>query len=343
MKNNIIDTGRNTVSKFLSYADDNRQKLTKVAVDFVLLIIIFAIFGCFDFLNMSFKFESLATAKFWTKVIAKAIAGAICAYNLGINFVWDRDIEKDQMLKENAQKYERLLKLKDDKTFNYFVLNVFNREEKIRAYISSINKQIYRLNLFSRKKDKLLFSSDNEEDNERKLNNKYCKKRQELENLKTKDYIDKNIDSIEVKYNVVDPQIFAMEIDGKPNYHGTKTKGNITAGKIRATTNGLMSMLLCTMFITIIGLDADQSQFESQMIAFWHYCLNIAEDVGIIAWQVMRGIWESPKLISQEITQPLVGRNRVLIEYVDWCAENKIENSKAHEIYKKLLELESSK
>lgn len=343
MVDNVIDSGRNAVSKFLSYADTNRQKLTKVAIDFVLLLIIFAVFGCFDFLTLTFKFETLATAKFWSKVIAKAIAGSICAYNLGINFVWDRDIEKDKILDENAKKYERLLKLKDDKTFNYFVINVFNKEEKKRAYISQINAKIYKLNLISSKKDKLLYSSDNESDKELKKTNKYCIKRQELEDLKAEDYINKNIDSIDIKYNEVDPQVFSMEITGQPNYKGTKTKGNISRGKILSTSNGLLSMLLCTMFITIIGLDANQQQFESQMVAFWHYVLSMAEDVGIIAWQVLRGIWESPKLISQEITQPLVGRNKVLTEYVEWCAENKIESSKAHTIYQKILESEERK
>lgn len=135
---NAITTINTTKAKFVNYATSNKEKLGKVVIDTILLIIIFAVFGCFDFVTFTFQFSNILQASFWAKVISKAIAGGICAYNIGINLSWDREIEKDMILAEQTDKYARLIKLKDNKTFEYYVSNVFNKEQK--------KVSLYRLN-----------------------------------------------------------------------------------------------------------------------------------------------------------------------------------------------------
>lgn len=212
-------------------------------------------------------------------------------------------------------------------------LTYLTKNKKKLAYIASINKKIYWLNKFSKNRDKLLWDSDKEEE---KSKNRYCRKRKELEELKTDEYIEKNLDTLKVRYSYVDPLVFDMEIDGKSSYHGIKVKGNVAGGKVRATANVLLGMFAISMFLTVIGLDANQQQFENQMVAFWHYLLTCVEDIGIIVWQTLRGILGSPKIISAEITQPFIGRNKVLTDYVEWCSENHIESSKSFIIFEKI-------
>lgn len=343
--NKGIDTGYNAIARVTSVANSNGEKIGKTIVNTILLVIIFAVFGCFDFLTMSFHFEYLANISFWTKVITKAIAG-ICAYNIGVNLSWDRELEKDLLLKENAEKYERLNKLRDNKIFNRFVVDVFNREEKKKAYIAHINKKLYWLDKISLNKSKLLYSltSDNEEKQKeielKRSKNRYCIKRKELEDLKSDEYIEKNLDSISVSYSYVDPIVFDLDIDGKSTYKGVKVKGS--TGKARAikTSSVMLSMIGVSAFLTSIGLDANQDQFENQMVAFWHYVLTCAEDVGVILWKVLSGIFASRKMIDSEITRPLVDRNMILTKYLEWCVENNIEQSKAKQIYDKIVESE---
>lgn len=343
---NVVDTYYKASAKFYTYADTNRDKISKAIINTILLVIIFAVFGCFDFLTMTFQFEKVIEASFWAKVISKAIAGGICAYNIGINISWDREVEKDLVLKENSDKYERLIKLKDQKTFEYFVVEVFNKKEKKKAYIAQINRKIFWLNKFATNKSKLLYNQDTEDEakksqlEEQKAKNRYCVKRKELEALKDDEYIEKNLDTLKVKYYPVDPIVFDLEIDGKSTYHGVKVKGNVGGGKVKATANVLLGMFAISTFITIIGLDANQQQFESQMLAFWHYVLVCAEDIGVIVWQTLRGILGSRKIISQELTTPFIGRNKVLTDYNEWCIENNIEKSKSFQIYKKIEESE---
>lgn len=343
--NKGIDAGYNAISRVTSITSSNSEKIGKTIVNAILLIIIFAIFGCFDFLTMSFHFELLASVRFWTKVISKSIAG-ICAYNIGINLSWDRELEKDTLLSENALKYERLNKLRDSKSFNTYIVDVFNPNEKKKAYIAKINQKLYWLDKIGRNKSKLLYQlvgKDEQEQKElelKKEKNFYCRKRKELEELKSEEYIAKNLDSIRVKYSHIDPIVFDMDISGKSNYKGIKIKGNTGVARAKKTSSVMLSMIGISAFLTSIGLDANQEQFENQMVAAWHYVLTCAEDVGVILWKVLSGIFASRKLIDSEITRPLIDRNTILTQYIEWCADNNIETSKSKLIYDKIVESE---
>lgn len=338
----IVDKTENAVSRVYSYATDNKEKIGKNIVNGVLLFVILAVFGCFDFAHFEFNISRIFQISYWTSTIAKAIAG-ICAYNIGINFTWDKEIEKDTELKENAEKYQRLNKLKDQKTFNVFVIEYLNRREKKKAYINQINRKIYLLNRFARNKNKLLYSSDKESDIEKKKKNRYCIKRQELEDIKSDEFIEKNLDSLKVKYHYIDPIVFELELDNKGRYYGIKVSGNVGLGKAKATANVFIGMLGLSMITTSIMLSPNQDEFANQMMAFWNYLLTACEDIGIVVWQSTRGMVSSRKIISRELTAPLVGRNIVLTEYNEWCVEYHIEKSKSYQIYNAICESESVK
>ena len=270
-----------TTYELLSFANSNRNRITKIVINSVLLFIIFAVFGCFDFVNFQIDISALASWKYWTSVITKTIAGSI-AYNIGINLLLDKEIAKDEELHKQKNKYKQLNEKKDENLFNDYVINVFNKEEKKKAYKCKINKKIYWLNKITRNRNKLLYSSNNEEE---KAKNRYCQKRKELEELKSDEYIDKNIDNIIVRYNEVDPIIFELEIDGGNTYRGVKVKGNANIGRTRLTSGVIGGMVVFSMITTSIILSPDQQQFENQVLAFWHYVLVCCEDVGVVLQQ----------------------------------------------------------
>ena len=320
----------NKTHDFISYANSKRNRITKILINSVLLCIIFAIFGCFDFVNFTIDITLLGNWQYWTNVFNKTMGGSI-AFNIGINLLFDKEIEADTELSKQREKYENLNDKKDESTFNYYVTEVFNREQKKLVYKSYINRKIYWLNRFAPNHSKLLYSSDREEE---KAKDKYCIKRKELEELKSDEYIEKNIDSIIVKYNKIDPIIFELEIDGSGKYHGIKTKGNVSAGRARLTSGVIIGMVLISMVIASIVLSPDQQEFENQMVRFWHYVLSCCTDTGIILWQAFRGMLNARKLVSQELTEPLVGRNYVLDSYYQWVIDNDIAPTKGQQIAK---------
>ena len=78
-----------TTHKVLDYANANRNKISKIIINAILLVIIFAIFGCFDFVNFTIDITLLANWKYWTKVFSKTLGGSI-VFNIGINLLFDR-------------------------------------------------------------------------------------------------------------------------------------------------------------------------------------------------------------------------------------------------------------
>ena len=333
-----------TTYELISYVNSNKNKISKIVINGALLFIIFAIFGCFDFANFSINPARLGTWSYWTDVFTKTLGGSL-AFNIGVNLMFDREVEKDTELMKQAEKYKKLNSKKVQGPFNYYVIEIFNREEKKKAYIAYINRKIYWLDKFAKNKSKLLYSASIKEgvedyDNKvaeleaKKKANKYCIKRKELEYLKSDEYINKNIDSITIRYNRVDPIIFELEIDGSSRYHGVKVKGNVSVGRARLTSSVILGMILFSMLFTSIGLAPDQQEFENQMVAFWHYVLVCCEDVGIILFQTFRGMVSARKLVSQEMTEPLVGRNYILDKYYAWVVDNDIAPSRGEQIAK---------
>lgn len=325
---NGINKGADVLNTYLS---TKKERIGKGLINAVLLFIIFAVFGCFDFLTLTFTIENILTLEFWATIISKTIAG-VCAFNIGINIAWELEIKKNELLIDLKTEYNRLVKFIDDKTFEYYVINVFNKKEKKAAWIDKVNRKIYILNKFSKHKDQILYNTDSPE----KETNKYCIKRKELETIKTDEYIDKNIDGLPVRYNEVDPILFRLEIDSKITVRGAKVQGNATIARSKMTSSVALGMVLISMFMTSLALQANKEMFEDKVVAFWNYFLRCCEDVGVVLWQAFRGILKTRKIIDSEFIQPYAGRIRVLNDYINWCNENNIETSKAYKIMKEM-------
>lgn len=333
----MIDKGVDKINEGLDWAvgliSSKREFIIKQAANSVLLFIILLVFGCLDFATLEFHAEYLITASYWGTIGTKLIA-AICAFNVGINMMLENEIKKSEELQRNKNEYERLIKFKDT-DFEYFVNHIFNVKLKIRAYVNHINFQIHRLNKFSRRRDRLLYSSELPENQEKKKKNHYCVKRAELEELKSDEYINKNIDNIIVRFKEVDPAVFELEINGAQKTKGVKTTGSITVGRIRESSTIVWSMLGLSMLTTSFGLTASKEEFANNMVAFWHYFLKALEDTGIVLWQFVNGTLRARSIVSSQLTQPYAGRNLVLKEYINWRKETGAKNSAVFEELKK--------
>ena len=331
----VLDRVNDATDRLTQLLSTKQERVTKGVINFILLVVILGVFGCFDFLTMRFNFDVFdfvghqeLAAAYWTEVITKAIAG-VCAYNIGMNINWEREVEKSFTLKNLISRYEDLDKMRDGKTFNDYVMNVYNLEEKKKAWVDSINKRIHRLNRFAKHGDLVLYSS---EDEQGKKKSRYCRRRAELEEMKTDGWIDKNIGSVFVRYRAVDPIVFSLDIECKTESRGAKVQGNVAMAKARNSASVVLGMLAISMFLASFALSASKEQFMDQMQAFWYYALKLLEDIGVVLWQVFRGMLDDRKLVNSELVAPYAGRIKVLESYVSWCVENRIEKSPAYAI-----------
>ena len=327
MIDNAIGKANDLVSGAISVASSKKEFIMKQGINVVLLFIVLAVFGCLDFATLKFHWEYVTTASYWGTVATKTVAG-VCSFNIGINLMLDAEIKKNKILSDLIKKYNDLIKRKQV-DFEYFVLKVFNREEKRKAYVSWINRKIYRLNKLSRRKDRLLYSSDLPEMQKKKEKNRYCRARKELEELKSDEYIEKNLDSLYVKYQEVDPAVFELEIDCSPSIKGVRTKGSVTTGRVKASSNVVFGMVGFSTFVTAFALKIDETQFVNQMEAFWHYFLKAVEDTFVVLWQMLQGMMKTRKIVTQQMSDPYAGRVKVLMAYLEWRLKNKIPDTES--------------
>ena len=324
-----VSAANDLITGAISVAATRREYIFKQVINSALLLLVLMVFGCLDFATLSFHLDYLLTPSYWGTVGTKVIAG-VSAFNIGINLMMDGEIKKNRVLEDLIRRYDEL-RAKKQIDFEWYVTRVFNVGEKRKAYISHINKRIYWANRFSRRSSKLLYSSDLPENQEKKKKNYYCRVRSELEAMKTDEFINKNLDSLNVRYYEVDPSLFELEIDGAPTISGVKTKGNVNLGRVKASSNMILGMILFSMFVTAFSLGADKQEFIDNMDAFWHYFLKAVEDTFVILWQTLQGMLKTRKIVSQQLTEPYAGRVKVLENYLEWRLTNKIPDTKVYE------------
>lgn len=315
-----VNTANQLLDKYVSIVSSKKEFLFRQALNIVLVFAILLVFGCLDFATLKFHFEFLGNWDFWSAIILKTVA-SILAFNLGINFILDAEIKRDGNLQENIRKYD-ILNAHKTKDFEYYVTKIYNVENKVRAYISAINRKIFLLNRFSRRRDRLLYSSELATQ-EAKNKNLYCRVRAELEALKSDDYIQKNINSINVRSVEVDPSIFELEIDGSQKVKRNRVRGSIATGRVRASSTIVLSTLTITSFLTALGLEFDREEFETMTAKALHYILKIATDVGVIVWQLSHGLIKTRSIVSAQLTTPFANRNAVLVGYYQWRLDKK--------------------
>ena len=164
-----------TLDTISSLVSSKREFIIKQVANSVMLFVILIIFGCLDFATLTFHGEQLLTMSYWGTIGTKMIA-AVLALNIGINMMLENEIKKSIELERNVNEYNTLIALKDT-DFEYFVTKVFNPELKRKAYIFLMNRKVYLLNKLSRRRDRLLYSSELPENQEKKKKNRYCRKR----------------------------------------------------------------------------------------------------------------------------------------------------------------------
>lgn len=316
----LFNTAVDKVGSVSDLVSSNKERITKYIVDAILLLVILIVFGCLDFATLRFHYEYLQNISYWTGIITKMIAD-ICALNIGINFVIDDVIKRDKVLSKVKEVYEKLNEHRQE-DFEYFVRNVYNVKLKKLAYIAKINKKIYILNKVAKSKDKILYTSKLESNQALKKKNKYCIHRSRLEYLKSEEYIDENIDSLDVRFRDVDPSVFEMEIDCSQKVDNAKVNGSLGKGRAIISINVAWSVILISMLTTSIVLEADKEQFETQAIQAMHYCQKALSDAGIVIWQFLHGMLKTKSLVSKELTNPFAERVKVLKEYYAWREKN---------------------
>ena len=233
------------------YETKKRLKFKSIYIPILLMnLLLLLILGILDYIDAEFSLEVFKSANYWTNLgVSYATVIIMTASTLMIcidNFC------------ENNQEYLKIQKSIQDFTqaeyrpslFQRF-LKGYNRVRKKNAWRQRIILKLDRLERFRKEKDALIWEFGTEEE---KRQNKYCQKRRKLELELSEDWIEKNIDIINLKYNVVSSNLV---IGGEGRNINYEDDDYITTNKVWKVVKDktpimLLSFAIITLFSSII-------------------------------------------------------------------------------------------
>ena len=301
-----------------------KVKVLKSTLNIILLLAICIINGCFDFLSWEFHFERILTAVFWVKTGAK-FATLICAKEIGMSLFEDIKRKLNTNLQENKIRYEKLNKMRGN-DFSIWCETVLNPRIKREKYISIMHNKIARLEKRTNPLFKILYVVSEDErkqiiDNFPKEKwkikaNCYIEKRLKLESLMSDEYIDKNINSLNIKCENVNPALFDLTIDAKQKNKNYRVTSHVAVAKVGALVVSSFIMVIGQMIMSTIGYSFDSDEALTQAEKIWNAILNTLMDLTFIAWQFFSGTKEIGKIIEAQEGVAYANRCSILKSYL---------------------------
>ena len=301
-------------------ADHKRRILVNVS-SAIMIVIICGVMGCFDFFTMKFDITRLLEVRYWSHIFARTVC-LICSLNIGINMFQPYAEERNYLLQRDSIRYDGLVGMKEQKSFEGFILLDFNPQEKKKAWVAHINKKINTLGRFASDKSRMLWGLPQEKLDanpslkEAKRKSWYCKKRAVLEEMKTEQWMNNNIDSLRVwTFHAIDPSVFDLSINGKEKYSGYKLTAHSGLARSSKTATSLMSFIAISAMITVWYMELDEQSLVNSVVGWLSCVINVCLDVSFVLWQFIRGSLYTTKLVEDEIHRPYIDRTRILVEY----------------------------
>lgn len=277
----------------------------KKIISIVLYIAVIALVGLFQAVAMDFDFSVYKTADFWWRIFYRVILITL-TYIAVVNFLYDKLLLSDKVTSART-KYLDVVKMKDT-SFKEF-LEYYNRKTKKNAWINKIHKKLYKL------EDKMVNGARTKS---------RVKKYEHLKSLITDEYIDEHFDFLDVKYTRVYESDFNSE-DCIGSGDKIKTRSNFNGAVAKFSTKKIGLYIM----IAVITGSVIYNASVNTGVPFW---INLATDLILVLLRTGDGAFQAPVIIDQEYTAVYITKTTIMKEYIDWCVQNNIVESKSHKV-----------
>lgn len=296
-------------------------------IDYLLIFLICLILGILDSFILG-RSDNLFSADYWYHAICRISAFALASI-LGIRVGYPKAKESSILLQEALERNKALLKLREG-DFDTYIYNV-NMQNKIEAWKNIIYQKLNALekrsepyfSMYYKKASDEYFSNLSKKQKQlaKKRAENYVKKRTHLEHLLTDEYINENIESLNVKYY----RIYEMDFDLFGESRGAnahvKTRSSLKSNTAQTVASGLMVTLIITLVLGSITLSFNADIFENKIAGIILMVINAVFDIGMTLFRYANGYLDSGRIVMQEDIQPCINRNRLLTKY---CSQKNI-------------------
>lgn len=203
MDNNItrtIDNFNAAKSKATTFAKKNLNKHRIINITLILFALL--LLGLFDFVKVEFRWENLINVDYWVSVGIKAIASTSIYLSMSREMVMNLITNDNEYLNRKKDVDTISLTHRGDE-LNKYLAN-YNREVKINVYKYQVNRQIGELDKDAQFEDQqawLKYAKSLKNGVVIEPTNEYCLKRICLMDTLKDEYIQENIDNLQVKFD----------------------------------------------------------------------------------------------------------------------------------------------
>ena len=310
----------------------NRKIALYTFLELVALFILTMLASMWDWVNMGFTLSKITTKAYWNEVILNAVMYS-CALILG-NLLTLEKLELKSKDYDDLLSIYRNEKLKyKDEHFVTYITTVLNPSIKKEFLKKKYENKLARLEKYSFDSFQLCYNNACEAesfDDYVKFNVKnpfkkfYCKRRRNLEHIRSDEYIEAHYKSMFVRYPKVNPYSFTYYLNIKLSDRTKYQTENKTARdmSIKLSRKLVYSILGATILALLI-ISPDTNELLEQANGWIAVVIQYIIRVGMIIVNFVMGIYNARTIFNDNFIRPINNRIRMLDEYQEYKTVNK--------------------
>ena len=315
----------------------NRKIALYTFLELIALLILTMLASMWDWVNMGFTLSKITTKAYWNEVILNAVMYS-CALILG-------NLLKLEKLELKSKAYDDLLniyrndKLKyKDENFVTYITTILNPSIKKEFLKKKYENKLARLERYSFDSFQLCYNMATESLNfddyvkkqvKNPLKKFYCRRRRNLEKIRSDEYIEKHYQSMFVRYPKVNPYSFTYYLSIKMNDRTKYQTENKTAKdmSIKLSRKLVYSVLGATI-LALLVINPDANELMEQANGWIAIVIQYIIRVGMIIANFVMGIYNAKTIFNDNYLRPINNRIRMLDEYQVFKTKNKWQSKK---------------
>lgn len=288
----------------------------RTTITFVAIFLILIVEGCMNWVELKFMWSNLLKLELYIITGLHSLL-MVSVKIITFNYLLPLIKEKNRTLKKETIKNLKLNEFKDINFYDWGE-NVYNAKSKKEAWKILISKKLRKLNAKAKDNEiaeyyKIKKNINAIRENEQELIiepnlNEYGKKRELLEFQLTDEYIEENLEYLNVKYYSINPYDFDIPV----------SNDKINKNKIISHENRAIAFSLILSCVIMLGLNMVKQLLDPtpNSMAFITSVINLGIDLIFMTYQCFSAFLDANKIVRKEILVAYTNRNRILIEYI---------------------------
>ncbi len=293
-----------------------KKKISLLNIICVLMFILsIFIFGLMDLFIFGFDSSYIATATFWLPMLTRTFANGLILVSTVVSHINQLTDANEQI--KHYKNFITLAAEKDIKTDFVEFIAEENLATKIKSYKAKINSKIIKLEKRASAKDLDQWRIYQEKGVINDIEaSKYCKyvyKRQKLLSKLTHEYIDENIDYIQIKYEIITRNMILSGCESKNKESSKYSLINENKKMIR----DLFPRFLITMGFTLIlaSMVPEINKTSLSDLSFW---IKFAVNLVTLIFNYFTGTTYAKTFVDTVIIGNYLTRKRAIEDYKTW-------------------------